>query len=310
MQLLDHVSKSLPDMLWLTDMEQEGGAVTIQGRSTTLIALSDFVGNLGNGGFLKKPIEIVNSQVDSDRSGAAQAVELINFTVKAELASAGRAAGAGPAGQATPPPGREWPRDAFPERRVSGMRIEYGDQPKPQQVALVHARSACSSRCRQRPPASFWNWYARDGRWRASTRARRSWRRSTRTSNAVWPRRSGCRSSVAKWSSSKRSSNACARSCRRSRTSRDLLRRVQAMATQSRLTIRGFTPQARAAQMHAEWPIGLQLEGTYHDLGTFLERVSKFPRIINVGDIHIKRARTRSRAPRPSLRTAPRRRSS
>jgi len=69
----------------------------------------------------------------------------------------------------------------------------------------------------------------------------------------------------------------------------DLLRRVQAMATQSRLTIRGFTPRAvTRRQMHAEWPIGLQLEGTYHDLGTFLERVSKFPRIINVGGIHVK----------------------
>ena len=72
----------------------------------------------------------------------------------------------------------------------------------------------------------------------------------------------------------------------------DLLRRVQAMATQSNLTIRGFTPQAVAKkQMHAEWPIGLQLEGHYHDLGEFLERVSKFPRIINVGDIKIQ-ART------------------
>lgn len=63
----------------------------------------------------------------------------------------------------------------------------------------------------------------------------------------------------------------------------DLLRRIQAMATQSNLVIRGFTPQAIAAkQMYAEWPIGLQVEGTYHNLGTFLERVSKFPRIINV----------------------------
>jgi type IV pilus assembly protein PilO len=69
----------------------------------------------------------------------------------------------------------------------------------------------------------------------------------------------------------------------------DLLRRVQAMATQSRLTIRGFTPRpVTRRQMHAEWPIGLELEGTYHDLGAFLERVSKFPRIINVGNIHIK----------------------
>lgn len=68
----------------------------------------------------------------------------------------------------------------------------------------------------------------------------------------------------------------------------DLLRRVQAMATEANLTIRGFAPQAVARkQMHAEWPIHLQLEGTYHDLGSFLERVSRFPRIINVGGIAI-----------------------
>jgi len=68
----------------------------------------------------------------------------------------------------------------------------------------------------------------------------------------------------------------------------DLLRRVQAMATQSNLTILGFTPQAvTTRELHAEWPIGLQLEGTYHNLGLFLERVSKFPRIINVNSIEI-----------------------
>jgi type IV pilus assembly protein PilO len=69
----------------------------------------------------------------------------------------------------------------------------------------------------------------------------------------------------------------------------DLLRRVQGMATESNLTIRGFTPRAVAKkQMHMEWPIGLQLEGSYHDVGDFLERVSKFPRIINVGNIRIR----------------------
>jgi type IV pilus assembly protein PilO len=69
----------------------------------------------------------------------------------------------------------------------------------------------------------------------------------------------------------------------------DLLRRVQGMATQSNLTIRGFTPHAVAKkQIHMEWPIGLKLEGRYHDLGSFLERVSKFPRIIHVSDIKIK----------------------
>jgi type IV pilus assembly protein PilO len=37
--------------------------------------------------------------------------------------------------------------------------------------------------------------------------------------------------------------------------------------------------------MHAEWPIALQLEGSYHNLGLFLDRVSKFPRIINIGGL-------------------------
>jgi type IV pilus assembly protein PilO len=69
----------------------------------------------------------------------------------------------------------------------------------------------------------------------------------------------------------------------------DLLRRVQAMATQSNLKISGFAPAAvTRREMHAEWPIGLKLEGSYHDLGAFLERVSKFPRIINVNGITIK----------------------
>ena len=93
-QLLDEVSKSMPDMLWLTDLEQKGNDVTIQGQSTTLISLSDFVGNLGNSKLLEKPVEIVNSQVDTVQVGGAGgrgagagrgSVDLIKFTVKAQL---------------------------------------------------------------------------------------------------------------------------------------------------------------------------------------------------------------------------------
>lgn len=68
----------------------------------------------------------------------------------------------------------------------------------------------------------------------------------------------------------------------------DLLRRIQTLATQSNLSIRGFRPQPIATkEIHAEWPIGLELEGTYHNLGAFLDRVSRFPRIINVGSLVI-----------------------
>jgi type IV pilus assembly protein PilN len=106
-QLLDHISRSLPEMLWLTDMAQDGAAVTLQGRSTTLVALSDFVGNLGAGALLQKPIQILDSQVESSRT-PGQALELIRFTVRAELASGARAGGAGAAAGrgAAPPAGR------------------------------------------------------------------------------------------------------------------------------------------------------------------------------------------------------------
>ena len=68
----------------------------------------------------------------------------------------------------------------------------------------------------------------------------------------------------------------------------DLLRRIQTLATQSNLAIRGFKPEPSVTkQLHAEWPIKLQLDGTYHNLAMFFDRVSKFSRIINVGGISI-----------------------
>jgi type IV pilus assembly protein PilN len=91
-QLLDHVSRSLPEMLWLTEMVQDGNAIVISGRSTTLISLSDFVGNLGRSPLLLRPIEIVKSQVESVSPKGAQAgqsVELITFEVKAQIAAPG-----------------------------------------------------------------------------------------------------------------------------------------------------------------------------------------------------------------------------
>ena len=87
-QLLDHVSKSVPDMLWLTTMTQDAMQITIEGRSTTLIALSDFVGNLGSSDLLRKPIEIVQSQVQPATGGgrgAAATPELVAFTVRAQI---------------------------------------------------------------------------------------------------------------------------------------------------------------------------------------------------------------------------------
>jgi type IV pilus assembly protein PilO len=69
----------------------------------------------------------------------------------------------------------------------------------------------------------------------------------------------------------------------------DLLRNLQTLASQSNLTIRSFKPgPVVTKQLHAEWPITMELDGTYHNLGAYFDRISKFARIINVGDVFIR----------------------
>ena len=69
----------------------------------------------------------------------------------------------------------------------------------------------------------------------------------------------------------------------------DMLRRIQALATQSSLVVKAFRSQAVASkQLHQEWPMTIELDGTYHSLARFFDQVSKVPRIINVGGIAIK----------------------
>ena len=104
-QLLDLVSKSIPDMLWLTDLDQTGQTLTIQGRATTLIAISRLVGNLGNSELLVKPIEIVDSQVEALQAGAAAPVDVIRFTVRATIKKPAPPSPATAAAPATPAPG-------------------------------------------------------------------------------------------------------------------------------------------------------------------------------------------------------------
>src|SRR5258708_29142891 len=50
----------------------------------------------------------------------------------------------------------------------------------------------------------------------------------------------------------------------------DLLRRMQVVAAQSNLEIKSFKPNPTVTkQLHAEWPIALELSFSYHNLPTF-----------------------------------------
>src|SRR4051794_29184973 len=69
----------------------------------------------------------------------------------------------------------------------------------------------------------------------------------------------------------------------------DLLNRMQTVAAQSNMTIKGFKPSPVVTkQLHAEWPIALELEGTYHNLAIFFDRVGKFTRIVNISGLDVK----------------------
>src|SRR6187200_2435755 len=69
----------------------------------------------------------------------------------------------------------------------------------------------------------------------------------------------------------------------------DTLRRIETLAAKSNLAIQRFTPGKVVQQkLYAEIPYKLEAEGTYHNLASFFDQISKFPRIINVGEISIK----------------------
>jgi type IV pilus assembly protein PilO len=69
----------------------------------------------------------------------------------------------------------------------------------------------------------------------------------------------------------------------------DLMRRVQYLAAQSSLAIRKFTPASTAQkEFYVEVPVALDLEGTYHNLGAFFDRISRMSRLVNVGNVQIK----------------------
>jgi type IV pilus assembly protein PilO len=69
----------------------------------------------------------------------------------------------------------------------------------------------------------------------------------------------------------------------------ELMRRLQYLAAQSNLAVLKLAP-ARPVQkdFYQEVPIAIDLDGAYHNMGAFLDRISRIPRIINVGNLKIK----------------------
>ena len=82
--LLDQISQALPDAMWLTDLRQAAQDITIEGRCTSLNALSDFVSALETSKLFEGPVEILDSRVEAATTASP---ELIRFSVRARQAA-------------------------------------------------------------------------------------------------------------------------------------------------------------------------------------------------------------------------------
>ena len=73
------------------------------------------------------------------------------------------------------------------------------------------------------------------------------------------------------------------------RNTEELIKRIETLTRQGDFTLKKFTPgDFVQKEFYAEWPIDIQVEGTYHNLALFFDRMSRFSRIVNVEDMNIK----------------------
>lgn len=69
----------------------------------------------------------------------------------------------------------------------------------------------------------------------------------------------------------------------------DLVKRIDMLARQSNLRVMSIKPAPQVPKPgYIELPFNMMIEGNYHNLASFFDRVSKFQRIINIGNIRIK----------------------
>jgi type IV pilus assembly protein PilO len=66
----------------------------------------------------------------------------------------------------------------------------------------------------------------------------------------------------------------------------ELIKRVEALARQGDFFLKKFAPREYINKdFYAEWPIEIQLDGTYHNLALLFDKMARFSRIINVEDL-------------------------
>ncbi|MCA1583128.1 MAG: type 4a pilus biogenesis protein PilO [Acidobacteria bacterium] len=72
------------------------------------------------------------------------------------------------------------------------------------------------------------------------------------------------------------------------RNTEDLIKRIETLTRQGDFSLKKFTPgEPVGKDFYSEYPIEISLDGTYHNLALFFDRMSRFSRIINVEDMKV-----------------------
>ena len=72
------------------------------------------------------------------------------------------------------------------------------------------------------------------------------------------------------------------------RNTPDLLRKIRSLTEQGNFTLKRFTPaQLSDRDFYSEWPIQVGVDGTYHNLALFFDKIGRFSRIINIEDLKV-----------------------
>ncbi len=72
------------------------------------------------------------------------------------------------------------------------------------------------------------------------------------------------------------------------RNTEELIKRIETLTRQGDFSLKRFAPGDPVAKdFYSEYPIEISLDGTYHNLALFFDRMSRFSRIINVEDLKV-----------------------
>src|SRR6059058_277856 len=67
-----------------------------------------------------------------------------------------------------------------------------------------------------------------------------------------------------------------------------IFRAVQQQATTSALRIIRVAPRPTIDhEVYTEWPIDIEVVGTYHNVGSFLDKIRQLPRIVNITNLNL-----------------------